>query len=159
MINTQTFEGISSRLEGMQLVVESGEQAKVYELEYLVALLLVAVAKSDGHIATSETEKMLQLVGEYFHLRSSTSLDLLTRAIQNLAENPDLTQLLRGWSSVLTPQDKEDIAVMMLKIVDADGRRDAQEMAMLSRAADIIEILPDSLHVAYGRFFDETDAD
>ena len=151
------FEKISSRFEGMQFVVESEKEAKVYELEYLVALMLVAVARSDGHIDEKETAKMLLLVGEYFHLRSSTSLELLTRAVKNLAEDPDLTQLLRGWSSVLTADDKEDIALMMLKIVAADGKRDAEEMAMLHRAAEIIDVSPESLHIAFRRFYEEVD--
>ncbi len=43
---------------------------------------------------------------------------------------------------------------MMLKVIDADGNRDAQEMAMLHKAADIIEISTDSLHRAFNRFFD-----
>ena len=157
MILSQTNEGVSSRFDGMQFVVETDKQARVYELEYLVAVLLVAVARSDGHIAPAESEKMLQLVSEYFRLRSSTSLELLTRAVKNLAADPDLSQLLRGWSTVLTSLDKEDIAVMMLKIVDADGNRGAEEMAMLHKAADIIEISPNSLHIAFKRFFDEVE--
>ena len=159
MVKPQTFEKISSRFEGMQFVVETEKEAKVYELEYLVAVMLVAVAKSDGRIDQSESDKMLQLVSEYFHLRSSTSLDLLARAVRELAENPDLGQMLRGWSTVLSSADKEDIAVMMLKIVAADGNRDAEEMNMLSKAAAIIDISPESLHLAFSRYFSEADTD
>jgi uncharacterized tellurite resistance protein B-like protein len=157
MANPRTFEKISSRFDGMQFVVETEKEAKVYEIEYLVAVMLVAVARSDGHIDQSESDKMLQLVSEYFHLRSSTSLDLLGRAVKDLANDPDLGQMLRGWSTVLTSTEKEDIAVMMLKIVAADGNRDAEEMTMLSKAAAIIDISPESLHIAYRRYFSESD--
>lgn len=157
MVLSRTSKGVSSRFDGMQFVVETPKDEQVYELEYLVAVLLVAVARSDGDIAPSETDKMLQLVGEYFHLRSSTSLNLLTRAVKDLTANPELPQLLRGWSSDLTVSDKEDIAVMMLKVVDADGKRDTQEIAMMHRAAKIIDISQESLHIAFNRFFDETE--
>ena len=157
MTSSRTSRGISSRFDGRQFVVEPPQEEQIYELEYLVAVLLVAVARSDGDIAPSETDKMLQLVGDYFHLRSSTSLDLLTRAMKNLTVDPGLPQLLRGWSSDLTLSDKEDIAVMMLKVVDADGKRDVQEMAMMHRAAKIIEISPESVHIAFNRVFDEAD--
>jgi uncharacterized tellurite resistance protein B-like protein len=157
MTEPRTFEEISSHFDGMQFVVETEKEAKVYELEYLVAVMLVAVARSDGHIDQRESDKMLQLVSEYFHLRSSTSLDLLGRAVRDLANDPDLGQMLRGWSTVLTSTDKEDIAVMMLKIVAADGNRDAEEMTMLSKAAAIIDISPESLHIAYRRYFSEAE--
>jgi uncharacterized tellurite resistance protein B-like protein len=157
MSKSQAVAEIVSRFDGMQCIAESEKEAKVYEIEYLFALMLVAVARSDGHIDETETAKMLELVGEYFHLRSATSLGLLSRAVKQLAEDPDLTQLLRDWGDVLTTDDKEDIAVMMLKIVAADGTRDTEEMAMLNRAADIIEIPPNSLHGAFRRFYEEVD--
>ena len=157
MTLSQAHKPVSAGLEGMQLVVEADTGPLVYDLEYLVAIMLVAIARSDGHIAQSETEKMLQLVGEYFGLKSSTSIELLIRAVKNLGDNPDLTQLLRGWGAALTPLDKEDIAVMLLKVVDADGKRDTQEMETFHKAADIIDISPESLHNAFNRFFDEVD--
>ena len=36
-----------------------------------------------------------------------------------------------------------------------DGRKDAEEMEMLSRAAEIIEISPESMHNAFDRYFDD----
>ena len=80
---------------------------------------------------------------------------MLTRAMSNLAENPDLTSLLVELSTVLTSADKEDVAVMLLKVVAADGRQDAEEMEMLSKAAEIIEISPESMHDAFDRYFDD----
>lgn len=157
MFTSKSHEEVSSHFDGMRFIVESGSDAQVYELEYLVAVMLVAVARSDGHIDNSETDQMLQLVSDYFQMRNSSSLDLLTRAVKKLADAPDLTDVLRGWSNVLTPLDKEDIAVMMLKVVAADGRRDAEEMATLNRAARIIDISPEILHLAFQRFFSEQD--
>ena len=148
-------ELLEPRFEGAQLIIETSNETEVYDSQFLVAALLVSVAKGDGHISEMETDKMLQLVGEHFHLRSSESLELLTRAMSNLAENPDLNSLLVKLSTVLTSADKEDVAVMLLKVVAADGRKDAEEMEMLSKAAEIIEISPESMHNAFDRYFDD----
>lgn len=150
---------IEPRFEGAQLIIETSNETEVYDSQYLVAALLVSVAKSDGHISESETSKMLQLVGSHFQLKSSESLELLTRAMANLAENPDLTSLLKELSSVLTSADKEDVAVMLLKVVSADGRQDAEEMDTLSQAAEIIDISSESMHRAFDRYFDEKTPD
>ena len=146
---------LEPRFEGAQLIIETSNETEVYDSKFLVAALLVSVAKGDGHISEMETDKMLQLVGDHFHLRSSESLELLTRAMSNLAENPDLTSLLVELSTVLTSADKEDVAVMLLKVVAADGRKDAEEMEMLSKAAEIIAISPESMHNAFDRYFDD----
>jgi len=128
---------------------------KVEELEQLVALLMVGLAKSDAQI--TQNEEVFQLAGEYFRVRSAASLEILMNAIKHLPEPPDLSQLVNQWDTGLDPSDKEDVAVMMLKIVAADGKRDAQQMTMLHKAADMINITPDSLHLAFNRFFDQAD--
>ena len=104
---------LEPRFEGAQLIIETSNETEVYDSQFLVAALLVSVAKGDGHISEMETDKMLQLVGEHFHLRSSESLELLTRAMSNLAENPDLSSLLVELSTVLTSADKEDVAATL----------------------------------------------
>ncbi len=150
-----TEDLIEPRFEGAQLIIETSNETEVYDSQFLVAALLVSVAKGDGNISESETDKMLQLVGDHFQLKSSESLELLTHAMTNLAENPDLTSLLKELSTVLTSADKEDVAVMLLKVVAADGRQDAEEMDTLSQAAEIIDISADSMHRAFDRYFDD----
>ncbi len=147
-----------TRFEGTQLIVETGSDREVYDAQFLVAALLVSIANSDGEISAIETEKMLQLVGEHFELRSSESLELLTGAMEKLAENPDLTNILRELASVLTSVDKEDVALMMYKVVAADGREGAEEMESLAAAAELIGIPPGSLQTARARFFAEKSA-
>ncbi len=144
-----------TRFEGTQLIVETGSEREVYDAQFLVAALLVSIANSDGEISAIETEKMLQLVGEHFELRSSESLELLTGAMEKLAENPDLTGILQELASVLTSVDKEDVALMMYKVVAADGREGTEEMDTLAAAAELIGIPPGSLQTARARFFAE----
>jgi tellurite resistance protein len=100
-----------TRFEGTQLIVETGSEREVYDAKFLVAALLVSIANSDGEISAIETQKMLQLVGGHFELKSSESLELLTGAMEDLAENPDLTEILKELATILTSVDKEDVAV------------------------------------------------
>ena len=149
---------VEPRLEGTQLIIETSNETEIYDSQFLVAALLVFVAKGDGQISDVETEKMLQLVGDHFHLKSSESLELLSEAMAKLAENPDLNSILRELSGALTSADKEDVAVMLLKVVAADGRQDAEEMEMLSVAAEIMAITPESMHTAFDRYFADKSA-
>jgi uncharacterized tellurite resistance protein B-like protein len=150
-----TEEKTITRFEGTQLIVETGDEKEVYDASFLVAALLVSIANSDGEISSIETEKMLQLVGDHFEMKSSESLELLTTTMEDLAEKPDLTDILKELATVLTSADKEDVAVMMYKVVAADGREATEEMDTLNTAAKVIGISPESLQKARQRFFAE----
>ena len=76
----------------------------------------------------------------------------------DLAENPGLNSLLRERGHVPSPEVKEDIAVMLLKVVAADGRRDVDEMEMLNIAAEIIEIAPETRHKVFEQYFAEQES-
>ena len=144
-----------TRFEGTKLVVETGDQKEEYDAEFLVAALLVSIANSDGEISAIETQKMLQLVGDHFELKSSESLEILTTAMEDLAEKPDLNNILKELATVLTSADKEDVAVMMFKVVAADGMEAAEEMRAVASAANLIGISSELLQKARQRFFAE----
>ena len=144
------------RFQGDEMIVETQSSTEVYDAKYLVAALLVFVAKGDGRISGQETAEMIELVNDHFGLASAESLSLLTNAMEDIAENPDFENLLKDLSQLLSVAEKEEVALMMLKVVAADGRRDAEEMEKLRIAAEIIDIPPDTLHRAYDRYFEET---
>ena len=146
---------VEPRFEGSTLVIETTSGPETYDSQFLVAALLVFVAKGDGNISEDEVKKMLQLVSEHFHLESGESLALLNRAMGDLADNPDLVGLLKELSKVLSPTEKEDIAVMLLKVIAADGIRDVDEMEMMNVAAEIIDISAEARHSAFDRYFAE----
>ncbi|MFT5500262.1 MAG: putative tellurite resistance protein B-like protein [Woeseiaceae bacterium] len=145
-----------ARFEGDELVIETQSTTEVYDAKYLVAALLVFVAKGDGKISNEESAEMLSLVGAHFNLPSSDSLEVLRMAIRDIAENPDMKSLIRKLSTILNEQEKEDIALMMLKVVAVDGRRDAGEMEHVSLAAEVIGVSDEAMHRAYDRYFEET---
>jgi uncharacterized tellurite resistance protein B-like protein len=146
---------VEPRFEGSTLVIETTSGPESYDSQFLVAALLIFVAKGNGNISEDEVKKMLQLVSEHFHLESGESLALLNRAMGDLADNPDLVGLLKELSNVLSPEEKEDIAVMLLKVIAADGIRDVDEMEMMNVAAEIIDISAETRHSAFDRYFAE----
>ena len=52
---------INPRFEGTTLVIETNDETQVYDSQFLVAALLVYVAKGDGSISPPETEEMLKV--------------------------------------------------------------------------------------------------
>ena len=151
-----TEEPKEPRFEDDQMIVETQSTTEVYDARYLVAALLVFVAKGDGTISDQESSEMVELINDYFSISSAESLSLLTTVLGDASGNPDFENLLADISKILSVAEKEEIALMMLKVVAADGRKDAEEMEKLRLAADIISIPPDTLHRAYDRYFEET---
>lgn len=146
----------SSRLEGTQLVIETSAGDEVYDSKFLVAALLVFVARGSGQIEPEESARMIDLIEDHFHVQGAESLELITRAMAEMAEKPTLPMLLAELGKTLSDGDKEDIALMGLKVVAADGRRQAAEMDQFSRAMDGLGIPPETVHRAFDRYFAET---
>lgn len=147
---------ITSRLEGTTLVVETDGNTEVYDSKFLVASLLIFIARGSGAIAPEESAKMLDLIEEHFHLQGAESLELLTRAMSELAEKPELGDLLADLGRSLSDADKEDIAVMALKVIAADGRREVAEMEKFNEAVEAVGVSPEIVHRAFDRYFAET---
>ena len=146
----------TKRLEGTQLIVETKDGTATYDSQFLVAALLIFIARGSGSIEPEESSKMIDLIEEHFHLEGAESLELLTRAMSEMAENPDLGQALIDLAPTLTEQDKEDIALMALKVIAADGRREVAEMEKFNVAVEAIGISPETIHRAFDRYFAET---
>ena len=147
---------ITSTLDGNVLVIETSDGPVTYDSKFLVAALLVFVAKGSGKIEPEESAKMIDLIENHFKLKGSESLELLTRAMSEMAERPDLGQSLAELARSLSDQEKEDIALMALKVIAADGRRTTGEMEHFNTAIEAAEISPDIVHRAFDRYFAET---
>ncbi|MGI9271002.1 MAG: TerB family tellurite resistance protein [Woeseiaceae bacterium] len=147
---------ITSRLEGTTLIVETDDSSESYDSQFLVAALLIFVARGSGGIAPEESAKMLDLIQVHFQLQGAESLELLTRAMSELAEKPELGELLAELGRSLSDTDKEDIAVMALKVIAADGRREVAEMEKFNQAVEAVGVSPEIVHRAFDRYFAET---
>jgi uncharacterized tellurite resistance protein B-like protein len=146
----------ASRLEGTELIVETKYGTKVYDSKFLVAALLIYVARGSGQIEPEESTKMIELIKDHFKLQGAESLELLTRAMGDLAENPDLGDELTKLAPTLSDGDREEIALMALKVIAADGRRDVAEMEKFNKAVERMGISPNIVHRAFDRYFAET---
>ena len=146
----------SKRLEGTTLVVETSHGTQTYDSKFLVAALLIFVAQGSGAIEPEESAKMIDLIEAHFKMQGAESLELLTRAMEDIAENPELRQALADLEPTLSEHDKEDIAVMALKVIAADGRRQVGEMEKFNQAVEEIGISPETVHRAFDRYFAET---
>jgi uncharacterized tellurite resistance protein B-like protein len=147
---------ITYRLEDESLIVESKYGTETYDPQFLVAALLLYVARGSGTIEPEEASKMLELIQEHFNLAGADSLRILTRAMNELSEKPELFSLIAELGQTLSDEEKEGIALMALKVIAADGRREASEMERFSRAVAAIEIPDAIVHRAFDRYFDET---
>jgi len=147
---------ITTNLDGNVLVVETTDGPVTYDSKFLVAALLIYVAKGSGQIEPEESAKMIELIQEHFKLQSAESLELLTKAMSALAEQPDLGQSLAELASTLSDKEKEDIALMALKVVAADGAVSVSEMDQFNTAVEAAAISPEIVHRAFDRYFAET---
>ena len=146
----------TTRLEGNELIVETTDGTEVYDGKFLVAALLIYVAKGGGSIEPEEAAKMIDLIEQHFQLQGAESLELLTRAMTELAEKPELAEHLVELGRTLSDQQKEDISLMALKVIAADGRRQVAEMEQFNRAVEAVGVSPDIVHRAFDRYFEET---
>lgn len=147
---------IVSRLEGTKLIIETSAGIEEYDSKFLVAALLIFVARGSGRIEPEESATIIELIEDHFHLQGAESLELITRAMGELMNQPELGRLLIGLAPTLSDLDKEEIALMGLKVVAADGKRDAEEMEQFSLAMEALEISPDIVHRAFDQYFAET---
>jgi uncharacterized tellurite resistance protein B-like protein len=146
----------SKRLEGTQLIIETRDGTETYDSRFLVAAMMVFVARGKGRIEPEESSKMIDLIEEHFQMQGAESLELLTRVIGEMAENPELAQALTDLGPTLSESDKEEIALMALKVIAADGRREVAEMEKFNQAVESIGISPETVHRAFDRYFAET---
>ena len=146
----------TSKLDGRELVVETSDGVRAYDHRFLAAALLIFVSRGSGRIEPEESAQMIELIQRQFGLKSAESLDLLTRAMSDLAEDPELGAELAKLGQALAEREKEDIALMALKVIAADGRRDSEEISQIDIALEAIGAAPETIHRAYDRYFAET---
>ena len=150
----ETFK--SSRLVGNTFIVETQSGTASFDSQLVVATLMIFVAKGSGRIEPEESAEMIDLIEEHFGVEGAESLALLTRAMTEMVERPDLEQLLAEFGKLLADSEKEEIAVMALKVIAADGRREVAEIENFNVAVETLGISPEIKHRAFDRYFQQT---
>lgn len=152
-------EILNSRLEGSKLIIETADGVEEYDSQFLVAALLVYIARGSGQIESEESAKMIDLIEQKYQMQSSESLELITHAMTEMADKPELGALLADLGKALPDPEKEDIALMALKVIAADGQREYAEMEQFNRAMEAIGISAEIVHRAFDQYFSETMTD
>lgn len=149
-------EILGSKIAGNTLIVETDDGQESYDSKFLVAAILIFVARGSGQIEPEESSLIIDLIEEHFHLQGAESLELITRALEETTDKPALANLLVGLAPTLSDLEKEEIALMGLKVIAADGHRKASEIEQFSNAMNAMGIPADVLHRAFDRYFEQT---
>lgn len=149
-------EILSAKIEGTTLIVEMSEGTKTFDSKFLVAGLLVFIARGSGKIEPEESARIITLIQEYYGMQGAEALELITTVMSEMADNPVLAEPLVDLGITLPDGDKEDIALMGLKVVAADGHRHYSEMEQFNFAMGALGIAPEIVHRAFDRYFAET---
>lgn len=149
-------EILSAKIEGTTLIVEMSEGTKTFDSKFLVAGLLVFIARGSGKIEPEESARIITLIQEYYGMQGGEALELITTVMSEMADNPVLAEPLVDLGITLPDGDKEDIALMGLKVVAADGHRHYSEMEQFNFAMGALGIAPEIVHRAFDRYFAET---
>lgn len=136
----------NTRFEGAEIVVgESGDE-HAYDAKFLISILLVYVAKGDGEIASSETDRMIEIISNHFDATSAEAMGLLTDAVRTFADGTDLVDRLRGISKGLSEQECSQVFDMLLEVIMADGELADGEVRTVEFAGKILGISQDVIH-------------
>ena len=119
-----------------------------------VASLMVVAANSDGSIDSKETVKMVEALCSRFSMTSTVALDLITRAIDDQLVQNDPSKLFDELNQRLQLKQKEELVLMLLEVISADGEKDASELGVLDRTVSALQISEKQLSKIYQRYFE-----
>ena len=125
------------------------------EAQTLIASLLTLVAKSDGGISPDESLRMVQLLRSRFQLRAGEALDMITRASDELATHQSLDEILVSVNENLALAQKEDLMLMVLRVISADNQKDAGEMTLLAALVEGLKIPDNIMNKVYEQYFED----
>lgn len=91
------YEILGSRVEGGKLIVETADGVEEYDSQFLVAIILLYIARGSGQIEAEESAKIIDLIVEKFQMKSSDALELITRAMAVRAQNRNSDRYLWTW--------------------------------------------------------------
>lgn len=142
-------------MENDRLVVTEAPRETFFDPRFLVAALLEHVARGDGVVCEAEIRKMIDLVARHFQLDVSRAEQKFSQALSLYAGNLDLAAVGNVLEVVLKPDEREDVIVMLLQVIAADGRQGSDELAALDEVVDCLGISAEERHAGFSRYFDE----
>ena len=127
---------------------DGAQQADVAARRFLVAALMLFVAKGDGNISDVESGRMIDLLASRLKISYAQSLDSLTRVLNALQDDGDIAHRLRDIAAKLTSRQKREVFAMMLDVAAADEVRDDGETEAIDMASRILGMSPGEIRAA-----------
>lgn len=121
----------------------------------LVAAVLVVCAKSDGGISPEENLRMVQLLRQRYGLQPGEALELITRLADTSMTANDIDDLIQSANQEFSADEKEELILMVLKVIAADSQKDAGEMKLLATLVEGLHISDKVMESVYKRYFDK----
>ena len=103
-----------------------------------LAALLVRVARSDGHYASAEIDRIDRILMQRHGLTNSGASDLRQQAEQIEAEAPDTVRFTRALKSAIPLEDRTSLVEALWSVALADGARDADEDRLLRLVSNLL---------------------
>jgi uncharacterized tellurite resistance protein B-like protein len=142
-------------MEGDQLIVTEAPREAFFDPRFLVAALLEHVAKGDGVVCEAETREMIDRVAAHFHLDASRAEQKFSQALALYSRNLDLAAVGEVLHVILSSAEREDLIVMLLQVIAADGRQGSDELVALDDVLACLAITDEERHAGFSRYFDE----
>ena len=123
--------------------------------QILIASLLALVAKSDGGISPDESLRMVELLRSRFQLQPGEALNLLARSSDEMADHAtELDEIFTELNEKMNRAQKEDLMLMVLRVISADNQKAAGEMKLLATLLEGLDIPDKIMENVYERYFD-----
>ena len=129
------FGDFLRRLSAPQTAALPDEDARL-----ALTALLVRVARSDGHYASSEQAQIDAAMSRRYGLEADAMAQLRQRAEQLEAEAPDTVRFTRAIKEAVAYDDRLGVIEALWTVVLADGKRAQEEDALLRLVANLLGV-------------------
>jgi uncharacterized tellurite resistance protein B-like protein len=136
---------------GVRQLIDADAEADARDQRFLVASLLIFVAKGDGNISSSESGRMLDLLTSHLKLTNAEALDSLTLVVNALQDDADIARKLRALAGRLSTRQKLELLAMMLDVAAVDDVRDDGETEAMNMASRVLELPQDAIRDTFRR--------
>lgn len=110
------------------------------EARLALAALLVRIARSDGVYDGAEAARIDRVLVNRYQLSETDTLTLRHQAETLEQEAPDTVRFTRAIKDAVPYEDRESVIEALWQVALADGRRDADEDAMLRLVANLLGV-------------------
>lgn len=141
-------------LEGERLTVTTSKHRSFFDPRYLIAALLDHVAQGDGEICDDEARVMVDMVARHFALDADGAEQKLNHALNLYSRTMDLLAVGEILSAILESGEREEVMLMLLEVVAADGKQGADELRAVDDVAAVLGITAEERHSAFQRYFE-----